>query len=129
MSVILAAVLALGLVPAVRQPHPAPPAPVEAPGNCAVIVAELARQGATPAVASRFGAIAWRESGCYPRQVHDSDDWSYSRFGLNGLTAGLRAGWRRLCDADVRWDTRVLSVDVKCALAAFAELGWRPWSL
>ena len=67
-------------------------------------------------------------SATLPQFVHDHDDWSYSRFGLNGLTAGLRANWANWCGADVRSDTMNLSVDVRCALAAYHRMGWAPWS-
>jgi hypothetical protein len=98
-------------------------------GGCDGIYDEMIRQGAGSGVASRFAYhIAPRESGCSPQFVHDHDDWSYSRFGLNGLTAGLRAGWMRLCGADVRSDTKSLSKDVECALAGYNAMGWRPWS-
>jgi len=98
-------------------------------GGCDGIYDEMVRQGASSGVAQRFAyRIAPRESGCSPQFVHDHDDWSYSRFGLNGLTAGLRSNWQRLCGADVRSDTKNLSTDVRCALAAYDAMGWRPWS-
>lgn len=97
-------------------------------GDCEIIVAELREQGASVGVANYLGRrVAWRESGCRPAYVHDRDDWSHSRFGLNGKTAGLRRVWRTWCGADVRYDTRNLSVDVACALAAYDRLGRRPW--
>lgn len=98
-------------------------------GGCDGIYDELIAQGASAGVASRLAYhIAPRESGCSPQFVHDGDDWSYSRFGLNGLTAGLRSTWYRWCGADVRWDTRILEVDVRCALAAYHHMGWSPWA-
>lgn len=97
-------------------------------GGCDGIYDEFIRQGAGSGVAQRFSYhIAPRESGCSPQFVHDRDDWSYSRFGLNGLTAGLRSNWANWCGADVRSDTKNLSTDVRCALAAYARMGWRPW--
>jgi hypothetical protein len=97
-------------------------------GGCDGIYAELIAQGATSPVAHTFAyQIAPRESHCTPQYVHDGDDWSYSRFGLNGLTAALRARWADWCGADVRSDTRVLSLDVACALAAYDRMGWAPW--
>jgi hypothetical protein len=97
-------------------------------GGCDGIYDEFIRQGASSAVAQRFAYhIAPRESGCSPQFVHDGDDWSYSRFGLNGLTAGLRSNWAAWCGADVRSDTKNLSTDVNCALEAYARMGWRPW--
>ena len=129
----------LGLAPAALltqcapecAPPPEEPAAIEAPANrggCDGIYDEFIRQGASHAVASRFAYhIAPRESGCSPQFVHDRDDWSYSRFGLNGLTAGLRSNWQAWCGADVRSDTKNLSTDVSCALAAYARMGWRPW--
>jgi hypothetical protein len=70
--------------------------------------------------------IAPRESGCVPQYVHNRTDWSYSVVGLNGLTPGLRAGWRRLCGRDVRtWQG--YEADAKCALAAYRAMGTRPW--
>jgi len=105
-----------------------PPAPVER-GGCDGIYDELLAQGASSGVAQRLAySIAPRESGCSPQFVHDGDDWSYSRFGLNGLTANLRTNWMTWCGADVRSDTQVLSVDVRCALAAYDRMGWAPWS-
>jgi hypothetical protein len=104
-------------------------APPQRPG-CDGIYDEFKRQGASEYVASHFAYfIAPRESGCHPQQVHDSDDWSYSRFGLNGITQGLRNYWMGLCHADVRWDTRILSKDVECARKAQADLGWAPWAV
>lgn len=98
-------------------------------GGCDGIYDELIRQGADPGVAQRFAYhIAPRESGCSAAFVHDHDDWSYSRFGLNGLTAGLRQTWMDWCGADVRSDTQDLSTDVHCALEAHARMGWRPWA-
>ena len=98
-------------------------------GGCDGIYEEMIAQGASAGVAQRFAyRIAPRESGCSPQFVHDRDDWSYSRFGLNGLTAGLRSNWQRLCGADVRSDTQNLSTDVNCALAAYHAMGWQPWS-
>lgn len=112
--------LGLGLVPATRADA--------YPARCETIVAELREQGATANVAHYLGRrVAWRESRCSPQYVRDHDDWSFSRFGLNGRTAGLRATWRRWCGADVRYDTRVLAVDVRCALEAYERMGARPW--
>jgi hypothetical protein len=111
-------------------------APEEAPapeaqsgrGGCDGIYDEMLRQGASAGVAQRFAyRIAPRESGCSPQFVHDHDDWSFSRFGLNGLTAGLRSNWANWCGADVRSDTQNLSTDVRCALEAYQRMGWRPW--
>lgn len=97
--------------------------------GCDGIYDEMVSQGAPDAVARRFAyAIAPRESGCSAQYVRDRDDWSYSRFGLNGLTAGLRSTWRAWCGADVRYDTRDLGTDVRCALAAYHRMGWRPWA-
>jgi hypothetical protein len=102
---------------------------LEGRGGCDGIYDEMRRQGATHPVASRFAyVIAPRESGCTPQYVHDRDDWSHSRFGLNGLTAGLRANWAQWCGADVRTDTANLTTDVRCALAAYHRMSWRPWS-
>jgi len=98
-------------------------------GGCDAIYDEMVAQGASGATARRFAySIAPRESGCTPQFVHDRDDWSYSRFGLNGLTANLRANWQAWCGADVRTDTRHLATDVACALAAHARMGWAPWT-
>lgn len=106
----------------------APEAPTASRGGCDGIYDEMIRQGASDGVAQRFAyRIAPRESGCTPQFVHDHDDWSYSRFGLNGLTAGLRANWMNWCGADVRSDTKNLSTDVRCALEAYERMGWAPW--
>jgi hypothetical protein len=97
--------------------------------GCDGIFDELVAQGASSGVAQRLAyVIAPRESHCAAQYVHDRDDWSYSRFGLNGLTAGLRANWSRWCGADVRSDTVELATDVRCALAAYDRMGWAPWS-
>jgi len=97
-------------------------------GGCDGIYDELVAQGASDGVASRLAyVIAPRESGCSPQYVHDGDDWSFSRFGLNGINPTLRSGWMRWCGADVRFDTKDLATDVSCALAAFDHLGWTPW--
>jgi hypothetical protein len=102
------------------------PAPTRS--GCDGIYDEFTSQGASTGVAQRFAyVIAPRESHCSPQFVHNSTDWSYSRLGLNGLTAGLRATWASWCGADVRSDTRVLSTDVRCALAAYDRMGWAPW--
>jgi hypothetical protein len=122
---------------ALQTPAPAPAVRIttttQAPpqrGGCDGIYDEFKRQGASEYVASHFAYfIAPRESGCSPQQVHDSDDWSYSRFGLNGITQGLRNYWRGLCNADVRWDTRLLYKDVECARKAQLDLGWAPWAV
>jgi hypothetical protein len=101
----------------------------DARGGCDGIYDELVAQGASDGVASRLAYhIAPRESGCTAQYVHDRDDWSYSRFGLNGINANMRSGWMRWCGADVRSDTRDLATDVHCALEAHARLGWRPWA-
>lgn len=98
-------------------------------GGCDGIYDEFIRQGASSGVAQRFAySIAPRESHCSAQFVHDGDDWSFSRLGLNGLTAGLRANWANWCGADVRSDTQVLSIDVRCALEAYERMGWAPWS-
>lgn len=112
-----------------RQLPAAPSSGSTATGGCGGIYNEMRRQGASSGVASNFAYhIAPRESGCSAQFVHDGDDWSYSRFGLNGLTSGLRSNWANWCGADVRWDTRILSTDVRCALAAYHRMGWSPWS-
>ena len=108
-----------------RQVKPLPPPRI----GCDGIYDELVRQGASDSVARRFAYfIAPRESGCRAVYVDDHDDWSYSRFGLNGRTATLRAYWRYHCGADVRADTVNLAIDVKCALAAYRDRGWQPWA-
>jgi hypothetical protein len=119
----------LALLPmAAIMPQQCAPAP-EGRGGCDGIYDELIAQGAADGVAQRLAyRIAPRESGCSPQFVHDRDDWSYSRFGLNGLTAGLRSTWMNWCGADVRSDTQDLATDVSCALAAQSRMGWRPWS-
>jgi len=116
------------LIPEPEVPHDeAPASPTR--GGCDGIYDELIRQGASDGVAQRLAyRIAPRESGCSPQQVHDGDDWSYSRFGLNGITAQLRNNWMAWCGADVRYDTADLATDVACALAAYDRMGWAPWS-
>lgn len=94
---------------------------------CPAIAAELRAQGAPPAVVSRFVAIAWRESGCVPQRVVNRTDRSWSRFGLNYRGAMPRY-WSRVCGVADWTAPRVLSVDVRCALAAYHANGWRPWA-
>lgn len=114
--------------PNIDVPAPEPPPQAARSGGCDGIYEEMIAQGASSGVAQRFAyRIAPRESGCSAQYVKDHDDWSYSRFGLNGLTSGLRATWQRWCGADVRSDTQNLSKDVECALAAYNAMGWRPW--
>ena len=109
-------------------PRPAARTTQNAQSGCAGIYNEMRRQGASASTANWFAyKIALRESGCTAQFVHDSDDWSYSRFGLNGKTAALRAGWKRLCGVDVRSATKNLSTDVRCALAAYRAMGTNPW--
>jgi len=111
-----------------QEAAPEPEPEYSGRGGCDGIYDEFIRQGASSGVAQRFAyRIAPRESGCSAQFVHDRDDWSYSRFGLNGLTAGLRSNWANWCGADVRSDTKNLSTDVRCALAAYSRMGWRPW--
>jgi hypothetical protein len=93
---------------------------------CAAIVAEFRRQGASAAVANRFGQIAWRESGCVVQHVIDRDDRSHSRLGLNFIGPMPRY-WQRVCGVSNYHATANLRTDVKCALAAYRQLGWKPW--
>lgn len=94
--------------------------------NCAAIVTAMRAQGASPAVATRFGQIAWRESGCSMQCVSDRDDHSCSRYGLN-FKGSMGRFWGRLCGATTREATKNLYTDTKCALAAYRTMGWRPW--
>jgi hypothetical protein len=94
--------------------------------QCAVISAEMRRQGASAAVASQFARIAWRESGCVAQFVIDRDDTSFSRFGLN-FKGRMPAYWMRVCGVSNFHATANLATDVRCALAAFHRAGWRPW--
>lgn len=105
---------------------PASTAHAASRSNCAAIVSEFRRQGASPAVAARFGRIAWRESGCQMVCVTDRDDHSCSRLGIN-MIGSMPYYWGRLCGAKSVIDTRALRTDVKCALAAYHRMGWRPW--
>jgi hypothetical protein len=97
--------------------------------RCAIIHQEVLRQGGTEYEAQMLAEyVAYRETLCQAMAIHDNDDWTYSRFGLNGLTQGLRDEYVRLCGADVRVDTKDLALDVKCALAVHYEYGFRqPW--
>jgi hypothetical protein len=97
------------------------------PKQCLQVIAEMWRQGAPRAVGIRFGRIAWRESGCVAQHVIDRDDKSYSRFGLN-FKGAMPAYWRRVCGVSNYRATANLRTDVKCALAAYRNAGWRPWS-
>jgi hypothetical protein len=122
---VMAVLISIGAAGAVDQHASAASANRAA---CTTIYNEFRHQGASPSLAQWFAyKIAWRESGCVPQYVHNRTDWSYSRLGLNGLTPALRAGWQRLCHADVRSATRNLSTDVRCALAAYRVMGSAPW--
>ena len=113
-----------GLALAVAGPASAAPRSA----GCTTIYNEVRRQGGSASAANFLAyRVAPHESGCRAAFVHDSDDWSFSRFGLNGKTAALRAGWKRLCGVDVRSATQNLSTDVRCALAAYRSMGTRPW--
>ena len=128
MSVILAALLALGLVPAIREPHPSAALRAGVRPVCGPIYTEARAQGASDDVAYRLTLIGWRESGCTVVYVDDSDDLAASRLGINFRTAALARGWGAWCDAWTRWATVDLTVDIRCALAAYAHEGWRPWT-
>ena len=124
----------------------APPVAAANRNDCIEVKQELVRQGATSWEVKYLGdKIAWRESGCKPQNVHRWDDWGNNRFGMNACNwkdipkakkqrkrpcntnqATLRF-WDNLCDADVRYDTVEVSVDVRCALALLHEMGTRPW--
>lgn len=95
--------------------------------DCTAIVAAMRAQGASPAVAARFGQIAWRESGCSMQCVSDRDDYSCSRYGINFKWRGASAGWGRLCGAYSREATRNLTTDTRCAYRAYRAMGWKPW--
>ena len=136
-------------LPPVLLPVPAPPSPAEAPAklgppatdpglatpvtargnaNCQGIEAEFLRQGAEADVADQFAyVIAPRESGCIPQLVSTGTDLSYSRLGLNFIGV-MPTYWGRLCGVTDYHATAELSVDVRCGLAAYRALGWKPWS-
>ena len=85
-------------------------------------------QGAEAAVADQFAyVIAPRESGCVAQLVMTSTDLSYSRLGLNFIGA-MPTYWGRLCGVTDYHATAELTVDVRCGLAAYRALGWKPWS-
>ena len=128
-GMILDAVPHDGLLPAVRVTTTTLSPTDAIAARCAVIHQEVLRQGGTEYEAQMLAEyISYRESLCKAVAIHDNDDWTYSRFGLNGLTQGLRDEYMRLCGADVRVDTQDLAIDVKCALAVHYEYGFRqPW--
>lgn len=97
-------------------------------GNCQAIEAEFVRQGAEPDVADQFAyVIAPRESGCVAQHVSTATDLSYSRLGLNFIGVMPRY-WGPLCGVTDYRETAELSVDVRCGLAAYRALGWKPWT-
>ena len=144
-----ATTVAADALPPVLLPVPAAPSPAEAPAklgpppadpglatpvtargnaNCQGIEAEFLRQGAEADVADQFAyVIAPRESGCVPQLVSTGTDLSYSRLGLNFIGV-MPTYWGRLCGVTDYHATADLSVDVRCGLAAYRALGWRPWS-
>ena len=120
-------------LPPVKLPLPGGPlataATARANVNCQVIGAEFLSQGAEPEVADTFAyVIAPRESGCWPQMVNSATDLSYSRLGLNFL-GSMPTYWGNLCGVTDYRATAELSVDVRCGLAAYRALGWKPWSM
>jgi hypothetical protein len=108
---------------------PATAATARGNANCLAIAAEFSRQGAEPAVADHFAfVIAPRESGCVPQEVNNATDLSFSRLGLN-FRGSMPVYWGRLCGVTDYRATAELSVDVRCGLAAYRALGWKPWEL
>jgi peptidoglycan hydrolase-like protein with peptidoglycan-binding domain len=134
------------LVPPTTPPPPPAPAPAPAPtpspaggfatpatartnANCQAIAAEFVRQGAPAPVAEEFAyMIAPRESGCVPQEVNNSTDLSYSRIGLN-FKGNMPRYWGNLCGVTDYRLTADLVIDVKCGLAAYNALGWKPWAV
>jgi peptidoglycan hydrolase-like protein with peptidoglycan-binding domain len=107
----------------------ATPATARGNANCQAISAEFVRQGAELPVAEEFAyVIAPRESGCVPQLVSNATDLSYSRIGLNFIGEMPRY-WGALCGVTDYHATAELSVDVKCGLAAYRALGWKPWAV
>jgi hypothetical protein len=108
---------------------PATAATARSNANCIAIAAEFTRQGADPAVADHFAyVIAPRESGCVPQEVNNATDLSFSRIGLN-FKGSMPVYWGRLCGVTDYRATAEISVDVRCGLAAYRALGWKPWEL
>lgn len=96
------------------------------PGDCDSYAGLFAAHGLPVAT---FTRIAWRESGCdHTRFTDDRDDLGGYLLGINFRTATLRAGWLSWCGAtvgNIRYDA---DRQVRCAAAAYARLGLRPWS-
>lgn len=126
---------ALGLAPAALlqqcaptcAPAPAPPAAIGSPtpGDCDSYVPLFEKYGLPVAT---FKRIAWRESGCnHESWVVDRDDEGGGLLGINFKGANMKAAWMRLCGATVSQVTDP-EVNIRCAGAAYAQLGMRPWS-
>ena len=116
------------LYPPASDDGVASPATARSNANCQAIEAEFLHQGAEAGVADQFAyVIAPRESGCIPQLVSTSTDLSYSRLGLNFIGV-MPTYWGRLCGVTDYHATAELSVDVRCGLAAYRALGWKPWS-
>ena len=121
--------------PAPPPPPPPPVDPLATPatartnGNCQAIAAEFVRQGAELPVAEEFAyVIAPRESGCVPQEVNNATDLSFSRIGLN-FRGSMPMYWGNLCGVTDYRLTADLTVDVRCGLAAYRALGWKPWAV
>ncbi|HEY1281638.1 MAG TPA: hypothetical protein VGF22_18300 [Acidimicrobiales bacterium] len=94
------------------------------PGNCASYAPLFARYGLPVAT---FEHIAWRESGCNPAvTVFDSDDSGGGLLGLN-LKGSMAGYWRDLCGLTLANVTNA-DTNIRCAAAAYHQLGMRPWS-
>ena len=72
--------------------------------------------------------IAPRESGCVPQEVNNATDLSFSRIGLN-FKGSMPMYWGNLCGVTDYRLTADLIVDVRCGLAAYRALGWKPWAV
>jgi hypothetical protein len=95
------------------------------PGDCDSYRDDMAAVGLP---VDTFVNIAWRESRCNPNsRVIDDNDTGGGLFGFN-FRGSLAGYWDDLCG--LTWDNLTSSVDrqMRCAKAAYDQLGLQPWS-
>lgn len=95
------------------------------PGNCDSYRDDMAAVGLP---VDTFVNIARRESNCNPNaRVEDWNDKGGGLFGFN-FKGGLAGYWDDLCG--ITWENMTDSVDrqMRCAKAAYDQLGLQPWA-
>lgn len=101
---------------------------VLAQGRCNWLAPHLAAAGLP---VGTFMAISARESGCAVNGVHVNNrtDLSTSRFGLN-FKGSMPSHWAAICGvSDYRVPGVSVTIDAKCAAAAYHRSGLAPWAV